>query len=532
MARVRMVLVLLACLVRASSPCAQQTPNEPTLTRETSFQLPFNIQAQELPRLQEIQLYVSVDRGRTWKQYAVAQPEERGFTFSAWGDGEYWFTVASLYRDGKRFPASLTGAAPQKRILIDATPPRVELIGLNQGGNQMGIEWDVSDEDLDLPSLRAEYRPRGTNTWYPIQVPARAVGRQYLRAEGASAFEIRMRVRDRAGNVGLRQIQLGVPTETPAFTTNDPRAQGGQGNNFAANSLANDQNQQGYAERDARPAPSEMPPREPRSLPTQRPELAPRPDPEARSGIAYPSAPTAPTARSADSGQSALANERPMARPLNAILVNSTRFTIDYQVDQIGRSGLKSVELFMTRDTRTWIPYGRDDDKTTPFIVDVTQQGLYGLSLVCRNNADLGDDPPAPGDTPQIWVEVDITPPQIDLPQPIPNRGTDAEILTIRWNAQDRQQLAEKPISIFYSEDGKTQWQSIASNVPNTSQFDWHMPKDVPFKFHLRIEARDQAGNVGREETVRPVLIDFSRPRPKILSVKPSMDMKKPSESP
>jgi hypothetical protein len=43
----------------------------------------------------------------------------------------------------------------------------------------------------------------------------------------------------------------------------------------------------------------------------------------------------------------------------------------------------------------------------------------------------------------------------------------------------------------------------------------------VPARFHLRIEARDAAGNIRSVETPEPVLVDLARPTVKILDVAP-----------
>lgn len=207
------------------------------------------------------------------------------------------------------------------------------------------------------------------------------------------------------------------------------------------------------------------------------------------------------------------------------MLVSSPRFKVQYAVEDAGPNGPAVVELWVTRDGgRTWIRMGEDPDKTSPYEVDLGGEGTFGISLVARSASGLGDQPPAPGDPPQSWVEVDSTPPAVQLYPPQIGTGPHAGKVAITWQASDRH-LAPKSVSLFWRPDQPgSNWQPIAEGQENMGQYIWTVPPSYPIKFHIRVEAVDTAGLRGGAETAEsaPVLVDRSRPRSRIIGLDPN----------
>src|SRR5262249_14381740 len=205
--------------------------------------------------------------------------------------------------------------------------------------------------------------------------------------------------------------------------------------------------------------------------------------------------------------------------------VRSPLFALQYAVDDAGPSGPAMVELWVTRDAgRTWIRRGEDPDRASPFPVDLGGEGTFGLCLVARAASGLGDLPPAPGDMPQTWVEVDSTPPVVQL-DPI-QVGTGAHLgkVAIKWRASDLH-LGPQPVSIAWRGDQPgSPWHPIAERIENNGQYIWSVPPNVPARFHVRVDVVDSVGNYGTAETVEggPVIADRARPRSRILGLDPS----------
>lgn len=203
-------------------------------------------------------------------------------------------------------------------------------------------------------------------------------------------------------------------------------------------------------------------------------------------------------------------------------LVGSPRFGLQYAIDDAGPNGASSVELWVTNDGgRTWSRRGEDPDRVSPFPVDLGGEGTFGLSLVARAVSGLGDQPPAPGDPPQFWVEVDSSPPQVQIDPPQVGTGSSAGKVVITWRASDLH-LADKPIIISYRADvpGST-WQPVTGRIENTGRYVWPVPANYPPRFHIRIDALDASGHKGFVDTsaTGPVIVDRTRPKSRILGL-------------
>ncbi len=215
--------------------------------------------------------------------------------------------------------------------------------------------------------------------------------------------------------------------------------------------------------------------------------------------------------------RSSSSDGRPPAGP-NVKVVNTTKITLNYKIDDVGPSGVSLVELWYTLDGRNWQRYGEDADKESPFLMEVNGEGAYGLALVVRSGVGLGDRPPQVGDPPQMWIEVDLTKPVVQLLSVDPGRGADSGNLTVTWQAYDKN-LAHTPISLSYAEQLDGPWKTMAANLDNTGRYVWRIPPSTPFRFHVRLEAIDRGGNLGRAETSKPVAVDLSIPKGRLQGV-------------
>jgi hypothetical protein len=121
-----------------------------------------------------------------------------------------------------------------------------------------------------------------------------------------------------------------------------------------------------------------------------------------------------------------------------------------------------------------------------------------------------------------IWIEVDLTKPDVRIADVVVGRGIETGNLTVTWNATDKN-LNRQPITISYATKAEGPWTPIpgATAVENSGRFVWRMPGDVPFEFFLRVEATDEAGNIGQADTPRSVKVDLSTPKARVIGVEP-----------
>jgi hypothetical protein len=205
--------------------------------------------------------------------------------------------------------------------------------------------------------------------------------------------------------------------------------------------------------------------------------------------------------------------------------VNSKKISLNYEIKEEGPSGVEAVELWFTRDGRAWDKYSENPHKA-PYVFEAKEEGVYGFSLLVRSGVGLREASPRNGDPPQVWVEVDLTPPVVHWVHADVGRGSESGFLTITWKATDKN-LGREPITLSYAEKplgDKPQgpWTPIASNVENTGRYRWQIPPGPLYRFLVRVEATDLAGNVGSLEAAQPVIVDLKQPKGFILGVQPA----------
>ena len=208
----------------------------------------------------------------------------------------------------------------------------------------------------------------------------------------------------------------------------------------------------------------------------------------------------------------------------NTLLVDSPRFKLQYAVDDGGPNGPATVELWITQDGgRTWIRRGEDPDRASPIDVDLGGEGTYGVCLVARSAAGLGDQPPAPGIRPRAgsrWMPA----PAVQLDPVQVGTGVNSGKIAITWRATDLH-LAPKSVAILWRPDQPgTSWQPVAEAQENTGRYIWTVPQSVPARFHVRVEAADSVGHRGFAESTEsgPIMVDRSRPRSRIIGLDPN----------
>jgi hypothetical protein len=549
----------------ADAPAASQGNKVPLMyQKKRAFRIPFKIDAQAQARIKEVQLWVSEDSGFNWKPMSRTTPDLGKFTFRTSHDGEFWFATRTLTVDDEYSPPMNQTVEPSMKVVVDSVAPSLILEPDGRRGSLASVRWEAKDEHLDLKSLVLEYQAEGAKEWrkVPIRRPA-LIGSQSWEAGTADTLRVRATVADKAGNQAEAEIVMPEGTaEAPDTASADPDSSSapsvGPISRRTDSPIVESPGFPPVPVEDAPPAAST------RSGP--RRSLARRSGADA--GLASRSTPPSPdwNGAAAGGGQARVtgssgpsgvgpapafpnpfptgesggqtAGGSPTAVPganpsqdgagaggSRTMLVSSPRFKVQYAVEDAGPSGPAVVELWITRDSgRTWYRVGEDPDKTSPFEVDLGGEGTYGISLVARSASGLGDQPPAPGDPPQTWVEVDSTPPAVQLYPPQIGTGPHAGKVAITWQASDVH-LAPRSVSLSWRPDQPgSMWQRIVDGQENMGQYVWAVPPSFPARFHIRVEAIDTVGNRGGAETTdaAPVIVDRSRPRSRIIGLDPN----------
>jgi hypothetical protein len=208
-------------------------------------------------------------------------------------------------------------------------------------------------------------------------------------------------------------------------------------------------------------------------------------------------------------------------------MVNRRTFELDYEIDSVGNSGVAKVELWGTRDGgRHWQRFSQDDDNRSPIVATVVAEGLYGFRVVVESGNGLASEAPRDGDLPEVWINVDLTKPTARITAT--DIAREQAELTIRWEAADAA-LEPRPVSLWYSDQPGGPWTPIAAGLENAGSFVWRIDNHAPEQLYLRLEVRDEAGNVGADETRTPLLIDRQRPQGRIRGVRPMTSAASPA---
>jgi hypothetical protein len=213
-------------------------------------------------------------------------------------------------------------------------------------------------------------------------------------------------------------------------------------------------------------------------------------------------------------------------------MINQPKLTLEYKVAKYGPSGVGSVELYYTRDDgHTWQPFGGQIKVNVPppsdtnpaetsvrrsLMIELPEEGTYGLYMVVKSGAGLGKPPPQPGEPPQMRVQLDMTMPVAKLYKPEPD-PTRPDSLVILWDAKDRN-LTDTPVTLEWANSGDGPWNLIGPpEHHNTGRYVWQVPPNTPSQVYMRLTVRDTAGNVTYAVTPEPVLIDLVLPEVIIL---------------
>lgn len=211
-------------------------------------------------------------------------------------------------------------------------------------------------------------------------------------------------------------------------------------------------------------------------------------------------------------------NKHPNAHSLH---VNTRRFNLNYDVKAVNPSGVGRVVLWVTKDGgATWKSWLTDPDNLSPFPVEIQEEGVYGFRVVINSKDGIVGKPPMSNDTPDVWVQVDLSTPKVALTSAPYGSGKDTGKLILHWEAYD-QFLTDRPIKLAYSPAENGPWTTISDRLRNSGSYAWKVPPQVPQQIFVRIEASDQAKNVGVFQTSSPIDISGLIPRGRIYSVEP-----------
>lgn len=202
-------------------------------------------------------------------------------------------------------------------------------------------------------------------------------------------------------------------------------------------------------------------------------------------------------------------------------MVCSTKFELEYDIESVGPHGVRRVELWGTRDSGlSWRSYGVDEDGRSPLVATVEGEGMYGFLIAVESGAGVGGEQPRPGEKPAIWVGVDKTAPSVELLGVGEGTGQESGCLVFDWRADDPF-LPKQAVTLLYTEHPGGPWTRIAAGLENTGHYAWTPDRELPEAVFLRLEVRDEAGNVKAVDAPQAVSVRALQPQGRVRNVRP-----------
>jgi hypothetical protein len=593
MASILQVLALGA--VDPGAPLAASAAPPPIYWRQTLFSIPFHVQRPDRVTQEpvEVQLHVSPDKGSHWDNWRQAPPQKGYFLFKAGTDGEYWFDVRTLDRSGQIRPQG--PHLPKLIVIVDTVPPKVQLSAVRGDAGQVTAKFRVEEQYPELGSLVIDYRLAPTAAWQTVPFGPQNVRSNNSEHAGevtwypqnaTGTMEIRLRINDMAGNPAESHANIVLPAAEGATNTNPVRQPPGalaavpEGTNplgphtsisrtvtmpvspppaattappttaaktaEAWQPLGPATGKTPWPAESAKPASAD-----PTGSPTMQKDsgsIAIRTNPPVVSQFVSEQQPASPTGPPAPVNpfHSFTANRptEPVANPAAAGSVgpppgvqlrwiNTRVFQLAYDTRSAGSTGNLAVELWGTRDGgKSWQSFGKDPKGQSPMLVTAPEDGIYGFRMSVQNGPDTAGRPPLAGETPGIWIGIDLTRPSGRITRAQQGSGRDGDKLIIDWEASDNHELAAKPISLSYSERLGGPWTTMATDLENSGRYAWQLAGSLPQRMYLRLEVHDAAGNMGIYETPEPVSLNLSSPAAQLRDLRPLSRLNSQSAEP
>ncbi len=527
----------------------------------TEFDIPFDVSSNgRQPK--EVQLEFSTDGGTQWQFFSRQlisrdKRSKRAFTFRVNSDGMYLFRLTTLDDAGNPFPSN---DAPMA-IVVDSKQPLGEMeINLDAEGRLVAL-FAVTDANLKSDTLRLEYLPESSQLWMPVEI--QLTEDRQTQARGQAVWDVAPNVRrmvvrlvgsDQAGN----QFEIIRSPEVPRTATNlngmqlASQRQSANGprpvsqqivaqlpqtsprpivNPYVSTNRAQVKPQSGVVSESQLqlfPSAGTMQPNNPQSLSVQPSQ------PNNGGGYVLQQLPSVPKGIPTSTQAPLAIDEKQFDdRQLQAdesISVNpgvepyysdSKTFSLDYALDEETISSVTQVELWGTVDGgKSWDHWDNDPDRTSPFDIQVEEEGLFGFRMVIVNSNGLSGSAPRAGEEPDVWVHVDTQLPSARILSALYGKGQEAGSLVIEFTCQDNL-FGDRPISLYFSENPQGPWTTIAAGLPNSGRYVWRADPNMPRKINLKIEAVDLAGNVGGHVGDMPIDVQGLAPRGRFQGFRP-----------
>ena len=183
------------------------------------FSLDYEVEAIGNGGVDAIELYGSLDQGKTWRLWGADPDQMSPFDIETKEQGLFGFRIAVTGRNGLASPRPLPGDAPDLFVLVDTFAPFTRITGAQYGeGDRVGalvIRYECKDDHLKPRPVALAFSETTEGPWTTIAAGLSNQGTYIWPADPGLPRQIYLRidVTDKAGNVGTHILDRPVDTQ-------------------------------------------------------------------------------------------------------------------------------------------------------------------------------------------------------------------------------------------------------------------------------------------------------------------------------
>jgi hypothetical protein len=191
----------------AETPIAQRTAGRSRVVNSKRFQIGYKLEDVGPSGVSAVELFITQDQGEKWYKYGNDVDLQSPFEVEVPNDGTFGFAIRVRSGAGLSAEPPQQGERPPIVVVVDQTPPRAQLMPIQQGQggafNKLQLRWQIADENPADRPVALYYSANAHGPWEPIS-GWQEDGGSFLWTVGPSVptrLYIRLAARDAAGNI-------------------------------------------------------------------------------------------------------------------------------------------------------------------------------------------------------------------------------------------------------------------------------------------------------------------------------------------
>lgn len=197
---------------------------EPRWVNALTFDVDYELETVGPWGVAKVELWATRDAGQTWVNMGADPDNRTPMRITAPAAGVYGFRLVVTAANGAPPPNPTAGERPELSIGVDLQEPQAELqaaeLGQGNLADHLIIRWTASDENLDARPAALFFSLEPQGPWTTIATDLENNG-QYawrLPQQPPERLFLRLEVRDKAGNVAVKQSPAPVALNLPQPT--------------------------------------------------------------------------------------------------------------------------------------------------------------------------------------------------------------------------------------------------------------------------------------------------------------------------